>query len=298
DWKPLARSAFLHSLEMGSMAEGFYQSVTCAEDVSFIRNEEIAAAVAGTFLGDFRVRKQKAACEGWPIRDLGAELQTPVASDVPALLISGERDPVTPPSYGERAARTLKRARHHVIPDAGHSTDGMQGDGCSYGIVAAFIQAGTAEGLDTSCIARMRRPDFELPAVTVARGELEGFPGSYRNEEMGVEVKVELVGDRLRLSVTQGMPFLPALLVPTSPTRFRWEGEGLAPGLAVVFKSDGGKAAALDILQPNKPGPVVMRRLEPFALAQYGSFAALAVGGVLIGWRLLRRPGQGVNLRT
>jgi hypothetical protein len=127
--------------------------------------------------------------------------------------------------------------------------------------------------------------------VTVARENLAGLAGSYANEEMNLAVKVDLVEDRLRLSVTQGLPFAPALLVPTSPTRFRWEGEGLAPGLAVVFKVDGGKATALDVLQPGKPGPVVMKRSEPFALAKYGSFAALAVGGVLIGWKLLRvRP--------
>lgn len=135
-----------------------------------------------------------------------------------------------------------------------------------------------------------RRPEFELPAVTVAREDLAGLAGSYANEEMNLAVKVDLVEDRLRLSVTQGLPFAPALLVPTSPTRFRWEGEGLAPGLAVVFKVDGGKATALDVLQPGKPGPVVMKRSEPFALAKYGSFAAVALGGVLIGWKLLRRP--------
>ncbi|HKH45019.1 MAG TPA: hypothetical protein VKM72_10190 [Thermoanaerobaculia bacterium] len=38
-------------------SRGLYLSVTCAEDVAFIREEEIPAAVAGTFLGDFRIRR-------------------------------------------------------------------------------------------------------------------------------------------------------------------------------------------------------------------------------------------------
>ncbi|MFL6195988.1 MAG: alpha/beta fold hydrolase, partial [Thermoanaerobaculia bacterium] len=259
DWKPLARLANLHGSDMSSMAEGFFQSVACAEDVALIRDEEVAAAVAGTVLGDFRVRRQKAACEGWPTRDLGPDLQAPVVSDVPSLLISGERDPATPASSGERVARTLKRARHLVIPDAGHSTAGMRGGDCLFGMIATFVEAGTAEGLDTSCIARMRRPEFELPEVTVARADLEKLPGSYASEEMGAVVKVDLVGSRLRISVTAGPRFPPALLVPTSPTRFRWEGTGMAPGLALTFQVKEGKATSLTVLQPAKPEVVLMR---------------------------------------
>lgn len=260
DWKPLARLAFLHGSDMSGLAEGLFQSVSCAEEVALIRGGEIAPAVAGTFLGDFRVRRQKAACEGWPVRDLGPDLRAPVVSDVPALLISGERDPATPPSYAERAARTLKRARRVVVPDGSHYLDGMQGGGCVEGLVAAFIEAGTAEGLDTSCVARMRRPDFDLPAVKVARADLERLPGSYLNEEMGLALEVVLQGDGLRVSVLKGTPFPSARLVPTSPTRFRWEGDGMAPGLALVFQVADGKATALSVVQPNKGAPVVLKR--------------------------------------
>lgn len=255
DWNPLGLLAHLQGLDRGGMAQGFYQSVTCAEDIAFLREEEIVPAVAGTFLGDFRVRRQKAACEGWPVRDLGPEVHAPVVSDVPALLISGERDPATPAVNGERAARTLKRSRHVTVPDGAHNLTGIEGAECVPGLIAAFIEAGTADGLDTSCIARMRRPAFELPEVTVARADLAGLPGSYEQKEMGLAVKIDLREDRLRLTVLQGPPFPPALLIPTSPTRFRWEGVGVAPGLAVVFE----KSDTLTIVQPGKPR-VVMKR--------------------------------------
>ena len=55
DWKPLAQKARLFASITASSAMGFYQSVTCAEGVALIRDEEVAPAVAGTFLGDFRV---------------------------------------------------------------------------------------------------------------------------------------------------------------------------------------------------------------------------------------------------
>lgn len=269
DWKPLAQKARLFASFTASSAVGFYQSVTCAEDVAFIRDEEVAPAVAGTFLGDFRVRRQKAACVGWPTRKRGPDLRTPVISDVPSLLISGERDPATPAADGERVARTLKRARRLVIADAGHGPEGMKGEGCLSRLVDAFIEAGATGGLDSSCIAGMRRPDFVLrlsssevkidPEVLVARADLERLPGSYAAEEMGLAVKVELLKSHLRISVTQGPPFPPSFLIPTSPIRFRWEGKGTAPGLNVVFQVVGGKATALTVIQPGKP-ELVMKR--------------------------------------
>lgn len=97
--------------------------------------------------------------------------------------------------------------------------------------------------------------------VAVAKADLERLPGSYANKEMGFAFKVELVGGRVRLTITEGPPFPPALLIPTSPTRFRWEGEGLAPGLAVAFQVTGGKATELSVIQPGKP-EVVMKRSD------------------------------------
>jgi pimeloyl-ACP methyl ester carboxylesterase len=281
NWKHLGRLAYLHGGDMSGMSAGFLQSVSCAEEVARIRDGEIAPAVAGTFLGDFRVRRQKAACEGWPVRDLGPDLQSPVVSDVPVLLISGERDPTTPPAHGEQAARTLKRSRRVVVPDGSHYLEGMHGANCIDTLIASFVEAGAAEGLDTACVARMRRPDFELPEVKVARADLEGLPGTYAIEEMGMELKVDLKEDGVYVSVLQGTPFPSTRLIPTSPTRFRWEGDGMAPGLAVVFQVAEGRATALSVVQPNKPAEVVMTRtekgLQGWLLAVLGVLAVLVV---------------------
>jgi pimeloyl-ACP methyl ester carboxylesterase len=258
DWKPLALSARLNGGMSGS-AEGLYQSVTCAEDVATVRDEEIAAASAGTALGDFRIRRQKAACDGWPVRDLGAEIHAPVVSDVPALLISGERDPATPASNGARVARTLKRSRHLVIADGAHSLDGMQGADCVVRLIDAFIEAGTVDGLDTSCIDRMRRPDLTLsvgdPEVTVPRADLERLQGSYMNAERGVTVRVDFVGDRVRFGIVDRPRYL---LIPTSPTRFRVE--GLPYGHRVAFQVGEGGVTAVVLSQPGRPDLVMTRQ--------------------------------------
>lgn len=259
DWKPLAQSAALYGSIMTSTSDGFYQSVTCAEDVAFIREEQIAPAVAGTFLGDFRVRKQQAACDGWPTRDLGPEIQRPVVSDVPALAISGERDPATPASAGEKVVRTLKRGRHLVVTDGAHGMRGMKGTDCLSGLMVAFIEAGAAEKLDTSCVAGMRRPDFVLtlgdPEVKVARAELEKLAGSYKHEESGLSVKVDFLGDRLRVTFPDSSE--PLLLVPTSPTRFRLEG---IVGEGLEFVVAGGRATGVRQTGPGRPDLVMQRQ--------------------------------------
>lgn len=101
------------------------------------------------------------------------------------------------------------------------------------------------------------------PAVLVPRADLERLTGSYANLEMGFAFALDLQGDRLRLTITEGPRFAPALLIPTSPVRFRWEGEGLAPDLQVSFQvpEGKGKADSLTVIQPGKP-LVVMKRVS------------------------------------
>jgi hypothetical protein len=64
---------------------------------------------------------------------------------------------VTPPSWGEHAARTLPNSRHIVVPGAGHITL-MRG--CVRDLVARFFDDGSAANLDAACLQRLARPPF------------------------------------------------------------------------------------------------------------------------------------------
>jgi pimeloyl-ACP methyl ester carboxylesterase len=142
-------------------ASGMYLSVTCAEDVARIMPEEAANTWPGTFLGDWRVRQQKAACALWPAGTLPPDFAEPVVSDVPVLLVSSTIDPITPPRWAEAAARGLANSRHLLAPNVGHSP----ATECVMGIVHAFLGTATHQGLDVACLAEARRPPFaaELP---------------------------------------------------------------------------------------------------------------------------------------
>jgi pimeloyl-ACP methyl ester carboxylesterase len=261
DWKPLAETARFFGGNLTSLADGYYLALTCAEDLPYLPEKEVPAAVAGTFLGDFRIRKQQAACNAWPATPVGREFLEPVVSDVPVLLISGGLDPVTPPSNAEHVARTLKNSRHLVVEQGGHSFNGYQGIECIDQVIVDFVQAGTLEGLDTSCLAGMKRPEFALklePEIALKTADLEPLTGTYKDPEIGFVVKIELAGDRLR--ATPGSE-PPVFLVPLSPTRFRLE--GMPPGMALVFqRAEGGKATAIVLEQPGAEARTLVRE-EP-----------------------------------
>lgn len=249
DWQPFAEFAQVISRAQSNSAEGYYLSITCSEDLAFVREEEIPAAVAGTFLGDLRARKQLASCVGWPAPKLGPDFRVPVKSDIPALLFSGGADPATPPSSGERVARTLSRSRHVVVPDGGHGLGGLKGEECVPQMISAFIAAGSAEPLDTSCAARMQRPDFLLslePEVRLKPEELERFAGTW-SAKNGFEVKTDIVGGFLRLIFPGDDPLL---LAATSPTRFRLRSG--QPGLSISFSLQDGRAVSMDLEEPDE----------------------------------------------
>jgi hypothetical protein len=239
------------------MSQGYFLSITCSEDLPFIRDEEIPAAVAGTFLGDLRIRKQREACAGWTAAKIPPSFLAPVVSDVPALVIAGERDPATPPSDGKEAARTLRHSKYVLIPDAGHGLNGFKGQECINGLYMKTIEDGSVDRLDTSCVARMERPAFVLslgdPEVAVSRADLEALAGRYAGKEESV--KIDLPGERLRLSLGSKA----FLLVPTAATRFR--PDGLPTGYAVRFERNGkGHATAAVLIQPGQPDERMTRQ--------------------------------------
>jgi pimeloyl-ACP methyl ester carboxylesterase len=159
DFSALAASLLRQrrALASGFISLGTLLSVTCTEDVPFFTADEGRRLAAGSFLGTSRVDQQVRACSVWPRGALPEGYSEPVRSDVPVLLISGERDPVTPPRWGEQVARHLPRSRHVVFRRGSHSVRSP----CVRQILADFVARGTAEGLDTSC-------SEQAPPVAVA----------------------------------------------------------------------------------------------------------------------------------
>jgi pimeloyl-ACP methyl ester carboxylesterase len=124
-------------------------SVTCTEDVPYVA----AAATGGldaTYLGTAIMDTLAQICERWPVGAIDDDFKAPLVSDAPALLLSGEYDPITPPAYAERVKNAgLANSVHVVGRGQGH---GLIGVGCVPRILRSFLEAPTPAELDASCL--------------------------------------------------------------------------------------------------------------------------------------------------
>ena len=129
-----------------AMAMGMQMSVVCSEDAASMvaRKED-----ADTLLGNGLTESMAAMCAVWPKGNVPTDFHKPLATDVPALVLEGEFDPVTPPRYGEEVVRSLKNGRLLVLRGQGHNVIGA---GCMPKLFAQFLQDANAKALDAKCL--------------------------------------------------------------------------------------------------------------------------------------------------
>jgi pimeloyl-ACP methyl ester carboxylesterase len=163
NYAPLTRAAIGYRENLvATGSNGMYLSITCAEDLPWIKPGEGERLAENTFLGDYRLRQQREACALWPRAEIERDYAQPVKSDVPVLILTGQWDPVTPPSNGDRIAKTLSNSLHLVVPSGAHGLDGLEGMDCIDNLIVAFIERGATKGLDTACVKNIHRKGFAL----------------------------------------------------------------------------------------------------------------------------------------
>jgi pimeloyl-ACP methyl ester carboxylesterase len=139
-----------------SLFEGMHFSVVCAEDMP-----RLAASkdTPGADFADSSARLYQQVCADWPQGSVPKEFYEIPQARSATLLLSGGADPVTPPRHAERVARTMgPRARHIVVPQAGH---GVMALGCMRDVMLKFIDAvndGDAAKVDADCARNIPRP--------------------------------------------------------------------------------------------------------------------------------------------
>ena len=142
-----------------NMAIGMQLSVICAEDAPKNTPDDLLKGSESTLFGKYVMSIQQQACAFWPRGHVDESFYEPVKSAIPTLVLSGEADPVTPPSWGEQVAATLSNSKHVIIGGTGHTAGGT---GCGQRIMREFIEEGSPANLDTSCVDKVRRPAFFL----------------------------------------------------------------------------------------------------------------------------------------
>lgn len=145
----MALSEMLGNELSDSMAYGMQLSVVCSEDADGLQDDP---DMDGSLLGNSLVNGLVAQCDAWPRGERPDDFHEPLASDVPALLLSGELDPVTPPAYAERVVKTLPNGRSLVLRGQGHNVIGA---GCTPKLFAQFLETADASALDVECLDKL-----------------------------------------------------------------------------------------------------------------------------------------------
>jgi pimeloyl-ACP methyl ester carboxylesterase len=137
----------------GSMA--VYYSFQCREEVPKHSFDEVVAEAAGVpaQISDYAVRffaaLDYAVCEVWGVQPSGAGESAPVESDVPALVLAGAVDPITPAQWGRSAAGLLSSGWFYEFPGQAHGT--MRTSACAREIALTFLEDPSATP-DAACI--------------------------------------------------------------------------------------------------------------------------------------------------
>jgi pimeloyl-ACP methyl ester carboxylesterase len=145
------------------ISDGMYYAVECGEDIGLTTEGELDKAVTSLkpqlrpgMLSD--LLSELTICQDWGQKPVPSMQKQPVISSIPTLILSGEYDPVTPPSNGMLAAQTLKHGYFFLFPATGHGV--ISTNLCPNSIMIAFLQH-PAEKPDSSCIKSMQEPAFE-----------------------------------------------------------------------------------------------------------------------------------------
>ena len=157
DWSPVVEGILSGAQERDSAASfGLFFSITCNDDIAFLREADVAPDTEGTFLGDYRVRQQQAACRDWPKVSVPAGDRTPVRTSVPTLFVSGDSDPATPLWFTARVAAGFSNQAEIVVGGQGHT----EWSDCVSRNYERLVRSGAVESLESSC-EPVPRPPFK-----------------------------------------------------------------------------------------------------------------------------------------
>jgi pimeloyl-ACP methyl ester carboxylesterase len=141
---------------------GLYLVVTCQDEYdplleAFYTSQENQYPQLEGYL---RYWNEWQICQLWDLPKSPPLGEEPLSSEIPALVLAGSFDPVTPPGGSRRIAEKLENATYIEFPSKGHSID--DGTDCGMIIKRSFLQDPWSEP-DTSCLVDEPPPTFLVP---------------------------------------------------------------------------------------------------------------------------------------
>lgn len=128
---------------------GLHFNIVCNEDYPRISARDFEMDANNNFGGDDSHFSLKMACPLWPTYRPSEAFYEPVTADIPTLILSGDLDPVTPPSNGEYSSRSLPNSHHIIVKNTAHT---VAMSTCASDLINEFLTSLSPETLDESCL--------------------------------------------------------------------------------------------------------------------------------------------------
>jgi len=143
-------------------ANGLYFSVLCAEHEPLVDADKNIPYILPS-MAEWENTSQednREECAIWNVKHSLLSLEEMPISDIPALLLSGHFDPVTPPEYGEQALESFPNGKHVIDPIGAHGI--AFSDECTISIVESFLLE-PSHNYDSDCLADPERRSEIVP---------------------------------------------------------------------------------------------------------------------------------------
>jgi len=170
DYSALSYALALPPLTFESLSLGASISVNCHDQVYATTPEKIEAALAahpkaealgltGVFGSGQTVFD---VCRLWGTAPLAPDENQPVTSDIPTLIVAGQYDPMTPPTFARQLAGHLSHSYLFEFPNVSHTPTINSASSCPLDIALAFLHDPSTEP-SRSCLAEMEPARFIVP---------------------------------------------------------------------------------------------------------------------------------------
>ncbi|MGB1199117.1 MAG: alpha/beta hydrolase [Thalassotalea sp.] len=156
NYAPLAGLVAAQEGGMG-MYVGLLFNIVCNEDVPRISEAMWRADADNSFGQNASHLAWQTVCPIWPQYRLDESFYKPVTANIPTLILSGDVDPVTPPSNGDFTDKTLPNSKHLILKNSAHTPGPST---CAIDIIDEFLTKKDPNNLDESCLEKIPNESF------------------------------------------------------------------------------------------------------------------------------------------
>jgi pimeloyl-ACP methyl ester carboxylesterase len=158
DYKPLAGLIAQSEGGMGVYTV-LHFNIVCNEDYPKISESMKVEDANNSFAQGLSLEMVGKVCSAWPKYQPSNDFYQTVTADIPTLILSGDLDPVTPASNGEKSDKNLPNSHHIIAKNNAHI---VASTACGISIVNEFLEKQTPKGLDESCLQDIPEETFMI----------------------------------------------------------------------------------------------------------------------------------------